>query len=233
MTTPFAPARGTRLTAASIGRERQPLLEADGFLADPIGLVALAAAADFRPAFGPGGGYPGLRAPLPNAYIEAVVDTLVGPLAEAFALGAVRPARAQGAFSLVTLPPDALVPAQRVPHVDSVDPMQFAILHYLCDGAAGGTAFYRHRATGFERLSDDRLPAYTATRAAEGAPDGYVDDGAPWFEPVARVTATMNRLVVYRSCVLHSGTVPSPDRLSADPRRGRLTANVFLTLAPA
>ena len=45
MTTPFAPARGARLTAASIGRERQPLLEADGFLADPIGLVALAAAA--------------------------------------------------------------------------------------------------------------------------------------------------------------------------------------------
>jgi hypothetical protein len=43
----------------------------------------------------------------------------------------------------------------------------------------------------------------------------------------------MNRLVVYRSCVLHSGHVPSPQVLTADPRAGRLTANVFLTVAPA
>ncbi|WP_257015628.1 DUF6445 family protein [Sphingomonas melonis] len=233
MTASFDLARGARLNASLIGAEQEPLLAADGFLADPAGLVDLAAASAFRPAFGPEGGYPGLRAALPNAYIQAVVNVLVGPLSQAFGLGPVRPASAQGAFSLVTLSPDALAPPQRVPHVDSVEPLQFAILHYLCDGAAGGTAFYRHRATGFEVLDDRRLPAYTARRATEGTPDGYVDDGAPWFEQTARVPAAMNRIIVYRSCVLHSGIVASPALLSADPRTGRLTANVFLTLTPA
>jgi hypothetical protein len=232
MATQFTVAKGARLDASLIGDEREPLLAADRLLAAPGDLIELAAASEFAPAFGPAGGYPGLRAALPNAYIEFVVDLLIGPLSEAFALGPVRPVKAQGAFSLVTLPPDALVPAQRAPHVDSVDPMQFAILHYLCDSTAGGTAFYRHRATGYEVLSDRRVPAYTASRATQGAPDGYTGDGAPWFDQTAMVTAEMNRLVAYRSCVLHSGVVPSPARLSPDPRRGRLTANVFVTVAP-
>lgn len=229
----FAIAGDARLTATEIGTERAPLLTAAGLLADPAELVDVAAASRFTPAYGPAGGYPGLRVALPNAYIQSVVNVLVGPIGEAFGLGAVRPSRAQGAFSLVTLAPDALAPPQRAPHVDSVDPAQFAILHYLCDARAGGTAFYRHKATGFERLDESRLAAYRAARAPEAAPDGYVDDGAPWFERTAQVDAAFNRMIVYRSCILHSGTVPSPAQLTADPRRGRLTANIFLTLAPA
>jgi hypothetical protein len=227
----FAIADDARLTASAIGAEREPLLDAAGLLADPAALVDVAAASRFTPAYGPTGGYPGLRAALPDAYIQSVVDVLVGPIAEAFGLGAVRPNRAQGAFSLVTLAPTALAPPQRSPHVDSVDPAQFAILHYLCDAGAGGTAFYRHKATGFELLDDCRLASYRAARATEAAPHGYVDDGAPWFERTMQVGAAFNRVIVYRSCILHSGTVPTPDRLTADPRSGRLTANIFLTLA--
>lgn len=229
--TQFQLAQGARLTASLIGEEREPLLEAEGVLSDPGALVELAAESDFEPAFGPAGGYPGLRTALPNAYIQAIVNVLVGPIAEAFSLGSVRPVQAHGAFSLVTLPPNALVPPQRAPHVDSVDPMQFAVLHYLCDSVAGGTAFYRHCATGFEVLSDSRLAAYDACRATEGWSDGYIDEGAPWFERIAMVTAKMNKLVIYRSCILHSGIVASPELLSSDPRAGRLTANVFLELA--
>jgi hypothetical protein len=229
----FGIARGARLSGFSVGAEQERLLQADGVLDAPEELVALAAAAGYAPAFQPSGGYPGLRAALPNAYIEAIVDVLVGPIAEAFGLGAARPARAQGAFSLVTLAPEALAPPQRAPHVDSVDPMQFAILHYLCDRSAGGTAFYRHRATGFETIDRNRRARYEEARAAEPAPEGYVADGAPWFEQIAHVEAAVNRLIVYRSCLLHSGTVPDPTMLSSDPRRGRLTANIFLTLMPA
>jgi hypothetical protein len=231
VTTEFRLARGARLTASLIGDEQEPLLEAEGVVDDPGLLVDIAAASDFAPAFGPAGGYPGLRAALPDRYIEVIVNALVGPLAEAFALGAVRPVSAQGAFSIVTLPPAALVPPQRAPHVDSVNPMQFAILHYLCDGGFGGTAFYRHVETGFEHLSESRLASYNARRAVEGTPDGYIDDGAPWFRQTGRVSAAMNGLVVYRSCVLHSGIVSSPASLSPDPRTGRLTANIFVTLA--
>ncbi|MCU6455726.1 DUF6445 family protein [Sphingomonas sp. A2-49] len=229
---PFPLARGARLTASAIGDAREPVLQADDLLADPGALVAVAAASRFEPAYGPAGGYPGLRSALPEAYIRAVVNALVGPIAEAFALGRVRPVGAQGAFSLVTQRPDALLPPQRAPHVDAVHPMQFAILHYLCDAAHGGTAFYRHRATGFEVLSDARLPAYTAARAGEGTSAGYIDGDDGWFVQTARVDAAVNRLVVYRSALLHSGLVPAPERLRADPRTGRLTANVFVTLAP-
>lgn len=230
MAASFAFAPGARLVATSIGQEREPLLQADGVLTHPGALIDAAATCRFDPAYGPAGGYPGLRSALPEAYIRAVVNALVEPLANAFALGPVKPVSAQGAFSLVTLPPGALLPPQRAPHVDSVHPMQFAILHYLCDGAHGGTAFFRHRATGFEVLSAARLPAYTARRAGEGTPDGYADGDDPWFVETARVDARMNRLVVYRSAVLHSGIVSAPDRLSPDPRDGRLTANVFVTL---
>jgi hypothetical protein len=196
-------ARGARMTASLIGDEQEPLLQAEGALAEPETLIEIAAANRFEPAFGPAGGYPGLRATLPDEYVAAVVNALARPIAEAFSLGPVRPIRAQGAFSLVTLPPASLAAPQRAPHVDSVDPMQFAILHYLCDGAMGGTSFYRHRATGFETLSDDRLSAYQASRGREGLAPGYVDDGGPWFQRTAQVNASRNRLVAYRSCVLH------------------------------
>lgn len=43
--------------------------------------------------------------------------------------------------------------------------------------------------------------------------------------------AAFDRLLVYRSRQLHSGLVAGSG--SADPRDGRLTANIFLTYRPA
>ena len=231
MTTQFPLSRGARLTAELIGLEREPLLMAEAAFAEPDRLVELAATSRFEPAFGPAGGYPGLRAALPDEYVSTVVEALAGPLSEAFRLGPIRPTRAQGAFSIVTLAEDALVTPQRAPHIDSAHPMQFAILHYLCSSEFGGTSFYRHRATSFETLNDRRLPSYKASRMEEGIATGYVGDGEPWFERIGQVVAEHNRLVAYRSCLLHSGHIPSPGMLTADPRSGRLTANVFVTFA--
>jgi len=219
------------MTAGYIGNEREPLLRVEAMVAQPQTLIDLAAATRFAPAFGPTGGYPGLRAPAPSDYVETIVRALTGPIAEAFSLGPIRPLRANCSFSLVTLPADKLVPVQRAPHVDTVNGWQFAILHYLCDPGFGGTAFYRHRATGFETLTEERLPAYHSARGEEGWADGYVEEGAPWFERTAEVPADFNSLVVYRSRVLHSGRILAPERLSPDPRRGRLTANIFATFA--
>ena len=44
-----------------------------------------------------------------------------------------------------------------------------------------------------------------------------------------RTIEVFNRLVVYRSHMLHSGRIPPGAELSDDPRRGRLTANIFVT----
>lgn len=230
MAHPFPLAAQLSLTGRRIGQEREPLLIVDDLLDRPGDLVEAAAGSAFQPAHGPAGGYPGVRAEAPLDYVEAVARLLCGLLGEVFGLGAVKPVRADCNFSLVTLPPAALVPTQRVPHVDTVWPLQFAVLHYLCGPQHGGTAFFRHRATGFETLSEARLPPYHQARAGEAPGAGYVADGAPWFERTDMVEAAFNRLVVYRSCLLHSGTIPDPAALSADPRRGRLTANIFLTV---
>lgn len=219
-----------RTTVRRIGQQGEPLLAIDGMLARPAALVEAAAASDFQPAYGPAGGYPGLRAPAPLDYVGGLVRALVPTIVAAFALDpAARARRAECNFSLVTLPPDRLVPAQRAPHVDTVDPHQFAILHYLCPPAFGGTAFFRHRATGFETLTPERLPAYDAARAGEAAGTGYAGDDAA-FQRIDAVEAAFDRVVVYRSRLLHSGVISDPALLTDDPRTGRLTANIFLTL---
>lgn len=215
-----------------IGQEREPLLQIDGLLNRPGHLADYAATeTSFVAAYGPEGGYPGIRAPAPLDYVEAVVRGVDPLLRQAFGLGKARLANAECNFSLVTLAPGELVAAQRIPHVDTTYALQFAFLHYLCGPDQGGTGFYRHRATGFEALTPERAAEYAAARAAEAGEDtaGYIAADTPHFERIGAVEAAFNRLVIYRSRVLHSGQIPPGAELSDDPRRGRLTANIFVT----
>jgi hypothetical protein len=136
---------------------------------------------------------------------------------------------------MATLPAEAANLAQRLPHIDTTQPSQLAILHYLCGPEHGGTAFYRHRATGFEAIDPNRGPAYfTALRgeiAGEDGPDGYIVGSGDLFEQTAAVTPVFNRVIVYASNLLHAGVLPARP-LSLDPRLGRLTANTFFRFEP-
>jgi hypothetical protein len=220
-----------------IGSEGEPLIQIDNVLQDSRGLIDYAATEGrFEPAYTPGGGYPGIRSAAPLDYVEAVVRAVDPLLREAFGLEGVALGNAECALSLVTLPAEALVAAQREPHVDTANPLQFAILHYLCPASFGGTAFYRHRGTGFETLTPERIALYKAAREQERADEpvgGYIDSDTGAFVQTAAVEAALNRLVIYRSRVLHSGRIAEGAPLSPDPRRGRLTANIFLTYRPA
>src|SRR5690606_27492170 len=71
------------------------------------------------------------------------------------------------AFSIVSIPPEELSPGQRRPHFDATDPNLMALLHFAGDSATGGTAFYRHRRTGFETIRPDRLVRFTAAIAED------------------------------------------------------------------
>lgn len=216
-----------------IGQEREPVLVVEDVLRAPEALIDYAAEeVSFAPAWGPQGGYPGIRAPAPLNYVETLVRSLSPVMEKAFALADVALARAECNFSLVTQPTQALAPLQRIPHVDTTDPLQFALLHYLCPPDFGGTAFYRHRATGFEVLTRERIAAYEAARErelAELAPvPTYITGDTAHYAQTASFEAGFNRLIVYRSRLLHSGQIHAPEALAADPRRGRLTANIFL-----
>jgi len=220
-----------RHTVQRVGREQAPVLVVDDFLADPGVLIDVAeqdatfdAVTDTF--------YPGIRAPLPAIYRFAVRAFLGNLIAGTFGLGERAVARELGHFSLVTTPPARLTPLQRQPHVDSADPLQLAVLHYLCDATHGGTSFYRHRGTGFESIDAARIVPYGAALRMEGEtrgppPSGYIRGDDAGFERTASFEAAFNRVLVYRSITLHSPDIAPAASFDARPRSGRLTANTF------
>jgi hypothetical protein len=228
---------GAEIATTHIGAEQAPVIMIDQALQRPELLVDYAAdEVAFEPAAGWRSGYPGLLGAAPLAYVEILVRALDPLIRETFALTDVALGQAQCNFSLVTLAPEALSADQRLPHVDTVDPLQFAILHFLCPQAFGGTAFFRHRSTGFESLTPERLPAYEAALAREAAaappPAAYPQPDTPLFARTALLEARFDRVIVYRSRQIHSGQI-NPAALSANPREGRLTANIFLRYSKA
>nr|WP_238345968.1 DUF6445 family protein [Luteimonas saliphila] len=221
---------GLRLQARRIGVEGAPLLVIDQAVADPDRLVRKAARGHFT---AQGAMFPGLRIRAPLSY-EVFLEQLIRPLlAEHFGL----PARARFAFpmchySLVTLPPERLAFLQRVPHIDSVQGNGLATVHYLFRADWGGTAFYRHRATGFESVDESRSLAYFSAleqeSGREDATDGYIRGDSPLFERVDAVEGVFNRLVVYRRNSLHSGDIDNARIPPADALTGRLSINSFI-----
>ena len=228
----FAPSLDPRVEILRIGEERHPVLVLDNLLTGAEGLVAFAADdAVLAPVKAAANFYPGVRAPAPGGYVQALVTALRPYLAEVFGAPASGQAHVTSALSMATLPADQASLVQRLPHIDTTSPDQLAILHYLCGPEHGGTAFYRHRATGFEAVGPARGPDYFAIlrEEIEARPvitDGYVARSNALFEQTAVLAPLFNRIVVYASNLLHAGVLP--DRpASLNPRDGRLTANTF------
>lgn len=216
------------IVARRIGQEGQPVVTVDGFHPDPEALRAAAIAAAFEPARRH---YPGMRAALPPDYFALVRAVLAPVLREVFG-------QSEGvdlldaSFSIVTAPPATLDVAQRLPHVDALEPGRIALVHYLAPAGGDGTAFFRHRATGFETIDAARSPTYLATLKAElreaPPPAAYIRDSTPLFERIAGAEARCNRAVIYRSALLHSGAIRPDAPLDPDPATGRLTVTAFL-----
>ena len=215
-----------------IGDHASPLVMVDDFSGnvDAVARIAARLAPFPCPA---GGYYPGLRRVLHErdatawSYVQHSMRSVAPFVAGAF--DATGFDLIEASFSMITIAADALRPAQRTPHFDSTDPDYLAILHYLGGTDATGTAFYRQRSTGIERVTDANLPAFVANARAEGlASHGYIAGDNAHFAKVAEVAARPDRLVVYQGCLLHSGIIPPGLPLSPDPLTGRLTANFFI-----
>jgi len=217
-------------TIRPIGHEREPVVILDGATGWVEHLRDFAATrSTFAPAAAVGSAYPGLLGPAPVAYVDAMVRRVLPLISTHFTGTPVRPARARGNFSLVTTDPAALTEDQRVPHVDTADRLQFATVHFLATDNDDGTAFFRHRTTGFETLDAERLPRYHAARADDPPPPaGYCTDGDAAFEMIDVIAARPDRLILYRANLLHSGWITRLPAHAADPGMGRLTGNLFL-----
>lgn len=217
-----------QLRVDRFGVEQQPVVVIDNFAPDPRRFTDDAAFLSFRPI---GEHYPGVRAIVAPVMLRDLLDALAPVVTDTFGIAAV--AVIDAFYSLVTTPSAALAPIQRLPHFDGVEHGRLALLHYLSTDARGGTAFYRHRSTGFESVDAARLGAYRAALDADlrraGLPDpAYIAGDTDLFEQVARFDCRFNRAILYRSNTLHCADIPGDMMLSSDPSLGRLTVNTFL-----
>lgn len=211
-----------------IGRLGTPIVTIEAAVGDPDIWRAQALRSDWAPR---GDFYPGPRAEAPHDYLHALAEPLRLALGGVF--GWRSPVDVIGCFySLATTPAADLIPEQRAPHVDSFDPDQVAFVHFLCDARFGGTAFYRQRSTGFERIDTGNCTEFERVRTAGTAqlqrtPSDYIGAGNPHFEQLLVCPAAFNRIVLFPSNLLHCADL-SGVALDPDPAHGRLTVAGFL-----
>lgn len=240
-TTGPSPTRPIRLNPAArirvvpVGRSREPVVVVEEALLNPQAAIEQAARLNFKAADEGRGGYPGVRAKAPPALGQILVEGAMPTIERVFGLDRATLSRTDTSFSIVTAAPETLHPMQRIPHIDTRDPRRLAILLYLGRGAMGGTAFFRQDDTGLEQVVPEGFGTYEAARRSDLARlrpgGGYPGADMPGYSETAHFEARFNRLLIYRSCSIHSGIIPSDTPLSADPRVGRLTVNIFLDFA--
>jgi hypothetical protein len=214
-----------------VGVEKLPVVCIDNFLLDTALLLTLASEAVFIDV---GSRYPGVRAPAPQDYVDALLSATGEVIERNF--GAPPAADLDMcAFSMVTTASAKLRAIQRIPHFDGPDAGRIAFIHYLCAPYQGGTSFYRHRATGLAEITPTQVEEYRDTVVrelkTETPAQDYVLDDTRFFERIHRVEAVFNRLIIYKGNALHSGDITERTVLSEDPRKGRLTVNGFGFLA--
>lgn len=180
--------------------------------------------------------YPGVRRVITradkaaDAFVEETCERAAQFIAGAFDFD--RFDLIEASFSIVSTPPANLSPPQRAPHFDTTDQKHLALLFYLRVPPGSGTAFYRQRSTGIERVTEANVASFVRTAEAEAArlpaDSGYIHGSDQFFEQIGVVEAVPDRLIIYHGSLLHSGIIPPGMPFSTDPKVGRLTANLFV-----
>ena len=222
-----------KITKLFIGEEKTPLLIIDNFANAPEDMIEFS---------GDGSGfkadtqnfYPGKRKLIPSQYSEQICQQYLNIFQTFFGCEhAIAAKPVVSALAIADTLPEQLRPMQMIPHIDTPQSNQFAVVHYLCASEHGGTAFYRHKKTGFETITQNRLHEYGSQVRKEAIANQlhkspcYMSGSNSMFEQLYSVEAKMNRAIIYPSNLLHSGNI-NPLLLSASPKQGRLTVGSFV-----
>ena len=218
-----------------VGESQSPVVVIDDFSAQADQIAALADVLAPLPSI-EGNYYPGVRRIITpddaaaNAYVEQTCRDAAQYIAGAFDVDGFD--LLEASFSMVTTNPAELSLRQRAPHFDSTDQKYYALLHYLRVPAGSGTAFYRQRSTKIERVTELNVSTFVPVAQIQAAQlpadSGYIVGSDEFFEQIGAVEAVPDRLIIYQGSLLHSGIIPRDMSFSADPREGRLTANIFV-----
>lgn len=219
-----------------VGKSQSPVVVIDDFSGEAEEAASIADALAPFPPINSASYYPGVRRLIEltdaaaNTYVERLCERAAQFIAGAFEIDGFD--LLEASFSMVTAKPSELSGAQRAPHFDSTDQKYYAILHYLRVPDGTGTAFYRQRSTGIERVNEANIANFVTTAETHAAmlpPDsGYIHGSDQFYEQIGAVEGVADRLIIYQGSLLHSGIIPPGMSFSADPREGRLTANIFV-----
>lgn len=193
-------------------------------------------AAQHRDAFetSPHNAYPGIELRMPDALSARLDDFFAQHIRRR--LGARRTLRMYSRLALATLSPERLAPRQWICHRDRLEiapdrRIAASVLYLFRDASMGGTGFFVPRQSEHDTAmliheSGTLEPADFS--AKYGLRAGYQTDSNAWFEKTAAIPAKWNRLIFYDGgSVFHCSDISAPDKLSDDPRTGRLTLNGF------
>ena len=187
--------------------------------------------------------YPGIVLPVaaePMAEIYRFIRTTLSPHFSFLRGGA----QFQSTLSMTTLKTDELSNLQRLCHTDppvSKNRLNFAFVLYLFDNEElGGTGFYRwkdrplmEQATALEMQDPRAALAFLKKHfPTYNKPATYITVSNEIAELLAVVPARFNRWVFYSGDTPHSAFIKSPEDLSKDCARGRLTLNCFASVIP-
>lgn len=224
------------LTKLNIGNEKVPLLIIDNFASSVTDLINFAGDASSFQADA-NNFYPGKRKLMPNEYGEQLCRQYLPRFQSFFGHRKITNATTiMSALAVADTPLAQLRPMQMLPHIDTPQNNQLAVVHYLCSKEYGGTAFYQHKATGYEVVTQDRLYSYASQVKKEAIANqihknpSYMKGSNNMFEQIYSVEADMNRAIIYPSNLLHSGNINAALGLSSEPKKGRLTIGSFILL---
>lgn len=216
-----------------IGVGRWPIVVIDDFHSDPMLLVDTAGdISNFKPY--KNDYYPGVKQSADNGLYANNLERYSDALSPTF--GAI--SNLQGStYAIANSKPTELLPIQRIPHYDTADRHQLALVHYLCAPEWGGTAFYRHRSTNIECINDQNEQTFQQTLGREATTHGlppadYINGDTSLFEQIGIVDARFNRAVIYPASLLHSGAIRRHQVCGVNVTTMRLTITAHLQASP-
>mgnify|MGYP003575959948 CR=1 FL=1 len=214
----------------------------DDFLSEPGALVEFAAT--HPDAFShPNIGYPGVQIRVNDDAMKDIFRFVRSSMSKEFGFMRAR-IGIRSLLSMVTAPPNELSPLQRICHIDPNQDTgrgKYAALVYLfSDERLGGTSFYRWKnealvweAAKLLREDADKGEAFLEEHFETfREPPRYMIESNEIAERLCTISPRFNRFVFYSGDIPHSGAIAAPELLSDDPRKGRLTLNLFFSVLP-
>lgn len=211
----------------------EDVIVVDNFLKSLTPIIHFASdVAYFEPVGSDGTLFPGKRDVMPEPYYRVFTELLMLLQARnVFNLEKKELYLHRCKLSFVTQKPQELSILQRMPHIDSTDDNTFAGVHYITAKESNGTAIYRYIPENLIKITHEKqhllhdVIKQTKKHASEHW--GYLNRNTSLFEQVLTIKAKANRVVLYKSNLLHSANLDNNQVYTPNVCTGRLSISCF------